>query len=85
MCLRDPSLLTYRCDENVDKQALEQLSSISTSDLNPVCFSLEEIRIQDTNTTELAVALLLLFIPNLKSLGGYIYYRYKKRIISLNV
>jgi hypothetical protein len=33
------------------------------------------VRIQDTNTTELGVIMLLLFIPQLRSLGGFIYYR----------
>jgi hypothetical protein len=33
------------------------------------------VRIQDTNTTELGVVLLLLFVPQLRSLGGFIYYR----------
>lgn len=43
--------------------------------VNPCCSSLQEVRIQDTNTSEIGVALLLLFVPNLRSLGGFIYYR----------
>ncbi|PNF34542.1 hypothetical protein B7P43_G10743 [Cryptotermes secundus] len=50
-------------------------SAIQPSDLNICCRSLQEVRIQDTNTSELGVIMLLLFIPNLKSLGGFIYYR----------
>lgn len=43
--------------------------------VNNCCSSLQEVRIQDTNTSEIGVALLLLFVPNLRSLGGFIYYR----------
>lgn len=43
--------------------------------VNLCCSSLKEVRIQDTNTSEIGVALLLLFVPNLRSLGGFIYYR----------
>lgn len=43
--------------------------------VNPCCSTLQEVRIQDTNTSEIGVALLLLFVPNLRSLGGFIYYR----------
>ncbi|XP_065348226.1 uncharacterized protein LOC135944920 [Cloeon dipterum] len=39
------------------------------------CAHLKVVRIQDTNTTELGVIMLLLFIPQLRSLGGFIYYR----------
>lgn len=53
----------------------EWFSAIQPSDLNTCCRSLQEVRIQDTNTSELGVIMLLLFIPNLKSLGGFIYYR----------
>ncbi|XP_069701814.1 uncharacterized protein [Periplaneta americana] len=50
-------------------------SAVQPSDINICCQSLQEVRIQDTNTSELGVIMLLLFIPNLKSLGGFIYYR----------
>ncbi|GLG93443.1 Uncharacterized protein GBIM_00853 [Gryllus bimaculatus] len=49
--------------------------SIDMSALNNCCHTLQEVRIQDTNTSEIGVALLLLLIPKLKSLGGFIYYR----------
>jgi hypothetical protein len=60
----------------------EWFSAIQPSDLNTCCRSLQEVRIQDTNTSELGVIMLLLFIPNLKSLGGFIYYRYKHQAIT---
>ena len=67
----------------------EWLVNIQPSELNLCCQSLQEVRIQDTNTSEIGVAMLLLFIPNLRSLGGFIYYRYvfnnflQKNIVSI--
>ena len=58
----------------------EWFSAIQPSDLNACCRSLQEVRIQDTNTSELGVIMLLLFIPNLRSLGGFIYYRYGHKL-----
>ncbi|KAF4528715.1 hypothetical protein B566_EDAN014283 [Ephemera danica] len=53
----------------------DDLSSSTRCLLTRCCCSLKVVRIQDTNTTELGVVLLLLFVPQLRSLGGFIYYR----------
>ncbi|KAI5697722.1 hypothetical protein M8J75_014646 [Diaphorina citri] len=53
---------------------LDELT-VPDEELNPVCFTIQEIRIQDTNTSPTNLFIILLTVKNLKSLGGYLYFR----------
>ncbi|XP_075235974.1 uncharacterized protein LOC142333053 isoform X2 [Lycorma delicatula] len=76
LILKDPGCLSFPPDlDSCESNVLCELATLPQNLLTPVCFSLHEIRIQDTNTSGLSVLMLLLFIKNLKSLGGFIYYR----------
>lgn len=48
---------------------------VDDEELNPACFTIQEIRIQDTNTSPTNLFIILLTVKNLKSLGGYLYFR----------
>lgn len=43
--------------------------------LNRCCFTLEELRIQDTNTEDASLLMILACVKTLKALGGFLYYR----------
>lgn len=43
--------------------------------LNPCCFTLEELRIQDTNTEDASLLMILACVKSLKALGGFLYFR----------
>uniref|UniRef100_A0A8D8UQC1 Uncharacterized protein n=1 Tax=Cacopsylla melanoneura TaxID=428564 RepID=A0A8D8UQC1_9HEMI len=53
---------------------LDELT-VPDEELNPVCFTMQEIRMQDTNTSPTNLFIILLTIKRLKSLGGYLYFR----------
>ena len=81
-CSQDPDVCFFESDAFDTAEAIfTSMWTISHAyggphvGVNPCCSSLQEVRIQDTNTFEIGVALLLLFVPNLRSLGGFIYYR----------
>lgn len=61
--------------EPVTIEALSGLPRLPRSQINRTCETLQEVRIQDTNTSSISVHLLLMFSSNLKSLGGFLYYR----------
>nr|CAD7202130.1 unnamed protein product [Timema douglasi] len=78
LCFRDPELhlnSSYSHYGNSNDYFARQFLSVSDIELTSCCRTLHEVRIQDTNTSEVGVLLLLLFLPNLRSLGGFIYYR----------
>lgn len=43
--------------------------------LNHCCFTLEELRIQDTNTEDASLLMILACVKSLKALGGFLYFR----------
>lgn len=43
--------------------------------LNNCCFTLEELRIQDTNTEDASLLMILACVKTLKALGGFLYFR----------
>lgn len=43
--------------------------------LNSCCFTLEELRIQDTNTEDASLLMILACVKSLKALGGFLYFR----------
>lgn len=43
--------------------------------LNQCCFTLEELRIQDTNTEDASLLMILACVKSLKALGGFLYFR----------
>lgn len=43
--------------------------------LNCCCFTLEELRIQDTNTEDAGLLMILACVKSLKALGGFLYFR----------
>lgn len=62
--------------ESCEPAAIEAMAALPKSQLNKTCETLQEVKIQDTNTTSVSVMLLLMFCSNLKSHGGFLYYRY---------
>lgn len=77
LCFKEPELYSDISDGYADgnETYVDVFFRIQPSELNTCCRTLHEVRIQDTNTSEVGVIMLVLFIPNLKSLGGFIYYR----------
>ncbi|XP_014270322.1 uncharacterized protein [Halyomorpha halys] len=61
--------------ESCEPNAIEAMAVLPKSRLNKTCETLQEVKIQDTNTTSVSVMLLLMFCSNLKSHGGFLYYR----------
>ncbi|VVC38016.1 Hypothetical protein CINCED_3A006974 [Cinara cedri] len=55
----------------------QQLSQLydNKSLLNHCCFTLEELRIQDTNTEVAGLLMILACVKSLKALGGFLYFR----------
>ncbi|XP_050533973.1 uncharacterized protein LOC126901518 isoform X2 [Daktulosphaira vitifoliae] len=43
--------------------------------LNKCCFTLEELRIQDTNTEDASLLMILACVKSLRALGGFLYFR----------
>lgn len=43
--------------------------------LNDCCFTLEDLRIQDTNTEDASLLMILACVKSLKALGGFLYFR----------
>ncbi|KAF0766196.1 Uncharacterized protein FWK35_00011484 [Aphis craccivora] len=43
--------------------------------LNNCCFTLEELRIQDTNTEDASLLMIIACVKSLKALGGFLYFR----------
>ncbi|XP_063224271.1 uncharacterized protein LOC134532047 [Bacillus rossius redtenbacheri] len=74
LCFRDPQKHAGH-QSMTDEQLLRQYARVDPSELSRCCATLKEVRIQDTNTSETGVFLLLLLLPDLRSLGGFIYYR----------
>lgn len=56
-------------------QNLSQLYD-NKSLLNNCCFTLEELRIQDTNTEDASLLMILARVKSLKALGGFLYFMY---------
>lgn len=77
LCFKEPELHNEVGDSYSDgnESYVDMYFRIHADELNPCCRTLHEVRIQDTNTSEVGVVMLVLFLPNLKSLGGFIYYR----------
>lgn len=75
--MQDPDCIEDISEHNTrSSKLILQLMSIEAKDLNPCCFSLNDVRIQETDTTDLAVLMLLIFLKNLRTLGGFIYFRF---------
>ncbi|XP_065210003.1 uncharacterized protein LOC135838347 [Planococcus citri] len=76
LCLKDPDCIPDIVEGDTHTpQLLLNMMSMKPETLNQCCFTLCDIRIQDTNTSDIAVLMLLIFIRNLKTLGGFIYFR----------
>lgn len=57
------------------KEYITRLIKIDDSRLNRCCFTMTDIRIQDTDTSASAVVILLILVKKLITLGGFIYFR----------
>ncbi|XP_067014600.1 uncharacterized protein [Anabrus simplex] len=75
LCFKDPELYAPPAYSEHAEGVMRTYLTLESNALNRCCETLQQVRIQDTNTSEVGVLMLLLFIPNLKSLGGFIYYR----------
>ncbi|XP_025418071.1 uncharacterized protein LOC112688877 isoform X2 [Sipha flava] len=63
---------------NVSNDELcKQLSLVYDDEslLNVCCFTLEQLKIQDTNTEDASLLMILACVKSLKSLGGFLYFR----------
>lgn len=67
------------------KEYITRLIKIDDSRLNRCCFTMTDIRIQDTDTSASAVVILLILVKKLITLGGFIYFRYNFYFVTIIV
>ncbi|RZF38388.1 hypothetical protein LSTR_LSTR006514, partial [Laodelphax striatellus] len=76
LLFKDPNCVRFPVDlDSCESWILKEMSAIADENLTRCCQTLQEVRIQDTNTSGISVLMLLMFIKNLESLGGFLYYR----------
>lgn len=75
MCLqKDVYVETNNISNEILCQNLSRMYD-NKSLLNNCCFTLEEFRIQDTNTEDASLLMILACVKSLKALGGFLYFR----------
>ncbi|XP_039295451.1 uncharacterized protein LOC120353961 [Nilaparvata lugens] len=75
LLFKDSSSIHLPADLDDCDWMLTDLNRMPQDNLTRCCETLQEIRIQDTNTSGISVLMLLMFVKHLESLGGFLYYR----------